>query len=67
MHKGQEGRNVKTHYKFDDNSMKMCFKHKTRMKVNHIIKNIRVTMYKNYHNLTNFNIYQSFMHHDRNL
>ncbi len=33
MHKKQEGANVKTHYKFSDDSMRMCFKHKTRMKV----------------------------------
>jgi hypothetical protein len=37
MHKGQEGTNVKAHYEFDNDSMKMCFKHKTRMKVVHQI------------------------------
>jgi hypothetical protein len=37
MHKGQKGTNVKAHYEFDNDSMKMCFKHKTRMKDVHNI------------------------------
>jgi hypothetical protein len=37
MHKGQEGTNVKARYEFDNDSMKMCFKHKTRMEVVHKI------------------------------
>jgi hypothetical protein len=35
MHKGQEGVNVKAHYEFGNGPMKMCFKHKTRMRVDH--------------------------------
>jgi hypothetical protein len=35
MYKGQEGANVKTHYEFNNDSMKMCFEHKTRMKIDH--------------------------------
>jgi hypothetical protein len=31
MYKGQEGENVKTHYKFGNDLMKMCSEHKTRM------------------------------------
>jgi hypothetical protein len=38
MHKGQERVNVKAHYEFGNDTMKMCFKHKTRMKVDHKIK-----------------------------
>jgi hypothetical protein len=38
MHKGQEETNVKTHYdSFGIDPMKMCFKHKTRTKVDHRI------------------------------
>jgi hypothetical protein len=38
MHNGQEGANVKAHYEFGNNPMKlMCFKHKTRMKADHRI------------------------------
>jgi hypothetical protein len=38
MHNGQEGVNVKAHYEFGNNLMKlMCLKHKTRMKVDHRI------------------------------
>jgi hypothetical protein len=40
MHKRQKGANVKTHYEFGSDSMKMCFEHKTRMKVDYRIKNI---------------------------
>jgi hypothetical protein len=39
MHKKQ-GTNVKAHYEFGNNAMKMCFKHKTRIKVDHRIKDI---------------------------
>jgi hypothetical protein len=42
MHKGQEGSNVKPHYEFGSDPMKMCFEHKTRTKVDHIIKDIRI-------------------------
>jgi hypothetical protein len=42
MLKGQEGSNVKAHYEFGNDLMKMCFEHKTRMKVDHIIKDIRI-------------------------
>jgi hypothetical protein len=42
MHKEQEGANVKTHYKFGNDPMKMRFKHKTRIKVDHKIKNIQI-------------------------
>jgi hypothetical protein len=38
IHKRQEGKNVKAHYEFGNDSMKVCFKHKTRMKVDHKIK-----------------------------
>jgi hypothetical protein len=38
MHKGQEETNVKTHYdSFGIDPMKMCLRHKTRMKVDHKI------------------------------
>jgi hypothetical protein len=40
MHKKQEGTNVKAHYEFGNDAMKMCFKHKTRMKVDHRTKDI---------------------------
>jgi hypothetical protein len=43
MHKGQEGQNVRAHYEFSNNPMKiMCFKHKTRMKVDHRIKILKL-------------------------
>jgi hypothetical protein len=31
IHKRQEGENVKAHYEFGNDSMNVCFKHKTRM------------------------------------
>jgi cyclopropane fatty-acyl-phospholipid synthase-like methyltransferase len=31
MYKGQEGENVKTHYKIGNDLVKMCFEHKTKM------------------------------------
>jgi hypothetical protein len=38
-----KGENVKAHYEFgNDLLMKMCFEHKTRMKVAHGIKNIKI-------------------------
>jgi hypothetical protein len=40
MHKWKEGTNVKAHCEFSNDPMKMCFKHKTIMKVDHKIKNI---------------------------
>jgi hypothetical protein len=40
MHKRQEEVNVKPCYEFGNDTMKMCFKQKTRMKVDHIIKDI---------------------------
>jgi hypothetical protein len=42
MHKRQQRANVKAHYEFHNDLMKMCFEHKTRMKVDHKIKNIIV-------------------------
>jgi hypothetical protein len=42
MHKGQEGANVKLGYEFGNDSMKMCCEHKTRMKIDHRIKDIRI-------------------------
>jgi hypothetical protein len=42
MHKVQERANVKAHYGFGNDPMKMCFKHKIRlMKVDHKIKDIK--------------------------
>jgi hypothetical protein len=38
IHKRQEGENVKAHYEFGNDSMTVCFKHNTRMKVDHKIK-----------------------------
>jgi hypothetical protein len=38
--KEQEEASVKTCYEFGNDPMKMCFKHKTKMKVDHKIKNI---------------------------
>jgi hypothetical protein len=40
MHKGQKGANMKSHYEFGNDSTKMCFEHKTSMKVNYRIINI---------------------------
>jgi hypothetical protein len=43
MHKDQEGTNVKTHYVFTNDPTKiMCFEHKTRMKVDHKIKILKL-------------------------
>jgi hypothetical protein len=42
IYKRQEVPNAKACYEFDNDSMKMCFKHKTRMKVNHKNKDIRI-------------------------
>jgi hypothetical protein len=43
MHKGQEGPNVKDHYQFDNDPIKIrCFEHKTRMKVDHRIKILKL-------------------------
>jgi len=42
MHKKQEGANVKAHYKFSDDPMRMCFKHKTRVKVDYRNKDIKI-------------------------
>jgi hypothetical protein len=38
MYRGHEGANVKTCNEFCNNSMKMCFNHKTKMKVDDKIK-----------------------------
>jgi hypothetical protein len=38
MHKRQDEKNVKTYYEFDNDPVKMCLEHKTRMKVDHSIK-----------------------------
>jgi hypothetical protein len=40
MYKRQEGANVKTCNESDNDSMKMCFKHKIRMKVDYKVKDI---------------------------
>jgi len=40
----QRGRNVKVCYEFGNDSMKMCFKYKTRMKVDHTIKKMRIVL-----------------------
>ncbi len=45
MHKRQEGANVKAHYNFGNDPMKICFKHKIRMKVDHKIKDINNSFY----------------------
>jgi hypothetical protein len=42
MYIGQERTNVKVCYEFGNDSMRMCFEHKIRMKVEHIIKNINI-------------------------
>jgi hypothetical protein len=42
MHKGKEGANVKACYEFDNDPMKMFFEYKTRMKVDHRIKDVRI-------------------------
>jgi len=42
MHKGQEKKKVKACYEFGNDSIKMCFKHRTRMKVDHTIKDIKI-------------------------
>ncbi len=49
---------MKTHYKLDNNSMKMCFKHKTIMKVNHIIIDIRVNACYDVQKLSQFDNFQ---------
>jgi hypothetical protein len=43
--KKQEATNIKTCYEFGTNAMKMSFKHKTRMKFNHKIKEIYIYIY----------------------
>jgi len=45
MHKGQEGANVKTGYEFGHDPMRMCVKHKKRMKLDHKIKDIKIVFY----------------------
>jgi hypothetical protein len=40
MYKWQEGANVKACNEFGNDSMKMCFKHKIRMKVDYKMKDI---------------------------
>jgi hypothetical protein len=42
MHKGKVGANVKMGYEFGHDPMRMCFKHKTRMKFDHKIKEIKI-------------------------
>jgi hypothetical protein len=42
MYKGHEGTNVKTCNEFCNNLMKMCFNHKTKMKVDDKIKIIGI-------------------------
>jgi hypothetical protein len=41
MLKGQEGIHVKTHYEFGNDPKKMFFKHKTGMKVDYRIKDMK--------------------------
>jgi hypothetical protein len=38
----QEGENAKTWYKFNNDVMKMCFEHKTRMNTDNKIKDIKI-------------------------
>jgi hypothetical protein len=42
MHKGQARTNVKTYYEFGNDPVKMFFKHKIRMKVNHKFRYIKI-------------------------
>jgi hypothetical protein len=42
MHKEQERANVKTHYKFGNDQWKCVSNTKTRIKVDHKIKNIQI-------------------------
>jgi hypothetical protein len=42
MHKGRKGAYVKACYEFDNHPMKMCFKHKTKMKVDHELKILKL-------------------------
>jgi hypothetical protein len=43
MHKGQERANVKVHYEFGNDSMKiMCFQYKAKTKVSHRIKILKL-------------------------
>jgi hypothetical protein len=42
MQKRQKGINVKERYEFGNDLMKMYFKHKIRMKVDHKINNIKI-------------------------
>jgi hypothetical protein len=44
MHKGQEGPNAETCYEFGNDLMNMCFKHKTRMKVDDGIKDVKILL-----------------------
>jgi phenylalanine-4-hydroxylase len=40
MYKGQEAKNVKAYNKFSNDPRKMCFEHKTIMKVDYRIKKL---------------------------
>jgi len=42
MHKTKEGANVKMGYEFGHDPMRMCFKHKKIMKLDHKIKDIKI-------------------------
>jgi hypothetical protein len=42
MHKGKEGGNVKMGYEFGHDPMRMCFKSKKIMKLDHKIKDTKI-------------------------
>ncbi len=46
MYKGHEGTNVKACNEFGNDPMKMCYEHKTRMKVDHRIEYIKLCFYQ---------------------
>jgi hypothetical protein len=48
IYKRQDGTNVKACNEFDNDPMKMCFEHKTRMKVEHRIQNIENIIFIKY-------------------
>jgi hypothetical protein len=46
MQKGQHGDNVKAHYEFGNDPLKiMCFKQRTRMKVDHRIEILKLCFF----------------------
>jgi hypothetical protein len=58
IYKRQGGTNVKSCNEFDNDPMKMCFEHKTRMKVEHRIQNIENIIFIKY--ILNYD--QTFCH-----